>query len=109
MRWYGRIGYGRSVTDNYGVTTEEIIEKEYYGDVIRNNRRWNDSNSINGDVQISNQISILSDPFIIANFHSIRYAEFMGVLWKVTDVEVQYPRLLLTLGGEYHGGQTISE
>lgn len=32
----------------------------------------------------------------------MRYAEFGGVKWKVTDVKVQYPRLILTFGGIYH-------
>ena len=109
MRWYGKIGYGQDVEKPDGIWVKEITEKSYYGDVMRNNRRWGDTNSINGDLNISNQLSILSDPYIIANFHNIIYAEFMGTLWKVTDVEVQYPRLTLTLGGEYHGEQTISE
>ena len=52
---------------------------------------------------ISNDISILSVPYAVNNFHSMRYIEFMGAKWKVSDVEVQYPRLLLTLGGLYNG------
>lgn len=105
MRWYGKVGYVTSVVDEYGVSINQITEQNYTGDIMRNNRRWNNNNSVNGEVNISNQISILSDPYIISNFQNIRYAEFMGNLWCVTDVEVQYPRLILTLGGVYNGEQ----
>ena len=109
MRWYGKIGYVEQVeTDPVNapsVYKSVVTEVSYRGEIMRNDRRWNDGNSVNGEIRVSNQISILSDPYIIANFHNIRYAEFMGTLWCVTDVEVQYPRLVLTLGGVYNGEQ----
>lgn len=105
MRWYGKIGYANSSTDEDGITTEEITEKEYCGDVYRSNHRWDNNNSVNGTVRTSSQISILSDPYIIGNCQNIRYAEYMDNLWCVVDVEIQYPRLLLTLGGVYNGKQ----
>lgn len=105
MRWYGKIGYSSDVVTAPGVHEEQFTERSYRGDLMRASRNWNDSNSINGNLSISNQISILSDPYILSNFQDIRYAEFMGKLWKVTNVEVQYPRLILTLGGEYNGEQ----
>lgn len=106
MRWYGKIGYATSVETSPGVWEDKIADKYYRGEIIRNSSRWNNSNSINGDLTVSNQISILSDPYIIGNFQNIRYVEFMGTLWKVTDVTVQYPRLVLTLGGVYNEQQT---
>lgn len=106
MRWYGKIGYATSIETSPGVWKDKITDKYYRGEIIRNSSRWNNSNSINGDLTVSNQISILSDPYIIGNFQNIRYVEFMGTLWKVTDVAVQYPRLVLTLGGVYNEQQT---
>lgn len=106
MRWHGKIGYANSSVDKYGIVTEEITEREYIGDVYKNNRRWDNNSSVNGTIRISNQISILSDPYIIGNFHNIRYVEFMDTLWCVTDVDAsQRPRLVLTLGGVYNGKQ----
>jgi hypothetical protein len=52
---------------------------------------------------INNQISIVADPFANQNFHSMKYVEFMGTRWKITNVDVQYPRLILTMGGVYNG------
>ena len=102
-KFYGTIGYAKTVETMPGVWTEQITERDYYGDVIKNSRRLQSSDKVNDDININNQISIVADPYAINNFHSMRYAEFMGAKWKISDVEVQYPRLLLTLGGLYNG------
>ena len=105
MRWYGKLGYAIPKETSPGVWEEESKEYAYRGDLIRNSSKWNNSNSINGELSVSNQISILTDPYIMANFQYIRYAEYLGVFWKVVDVAVQYPRLVLTLGGVYNAKQ----
>ena len=102
-KFYGAIGYAKTVETMPGVWTEQITERDYYGDVIRNSRRLQSSDKVNDDINISNQISIVADPYAINNFHSMRYAEFMGAKWKISDVEVQYPRLVRSLGGLYNG------
>lgn len=102
-KWYGVIGYGETVQTSPGVWKDKITERTYAGDVIRNTSRWsNSSNSTNDDLNINNQISIIADPFAYQNFHSMKYAEFMGTNWKITNVEVQYPRLILTIGGVFN-------
>lgn len=103
-KWYGKIGYAVNVeSESAGVWTPEITERTYYGELERNNRRLQTNNSINESINISNVISILADPYAVQNFYAIRYVEFMGAKWRVSDVEVQYPRLRLTLGGLYNG------
>jgi hypothetical protein len=74
----------------------------YYGELIRNTRRLQSSDQLNDNVSVANEVSIISDPFANENFHSMRYVEFMGAKWKITDVEVNYPRLILTIGGVYN-------
>ena len=101
-KWFGKIGYAETIEERPGVWIEKITEHEYIGDVLRNSRRLQSSNKVNDDINISNEISIVADPFANQNFHSMRYAEFMGTKWKITDIEVQYPRLILTLGGVYN-------
>lgn len=104
-KYYGNIGFCVTTESAPGVWEEEKIEaRAYYGDFTRNTRRLQGREYVNDGVNISNHISIIADPYAKANFHTMRYAEYMGVKWKVTDVEVQYPRLILTLGGEYIGG-----
>lgn len=104
-KWFGNIGYAETIEDpvGSGVWIERITERPYYGDVLRNSRRLQNPGQINDNINISNQISIISDQFANQNFHAIRYIEFMGSKWKVSDVEVQYPRLTLTIGDVYNG------
>lgn len=101
-KWYDTIGFAEMVETEPGVWEESIEEHSYYGDVIRNSRRLQTADKINDDISISNQISIVADPFAVNNIYNMRYIKFMGTKWKVSDVEVQYPRLLLTLGGLYN-------
>jgi len=102
-KWYGMIGYGKNIETKPGVWEEQITEKPYYGDVIRNVLKNQNSSNLNDDVNVSNSISIVSDHFANNNFHSIKYVEFMGSNWKVPSVEVLHPRLILTIGGVYTG------
>ena len=106
-KFYGIVGYVKTVETEPGVYSEEITERTYFGDIIRNTRMLqNSSVGTNDNINISNQISIVSDPYAIQNFHSIRYVEFMGTNWKVTSVDAsQYPRLILSMGGLYNGEQ----
>lgn len=102
-KFYGKLGFEQTNETSPGIYEEEIIEHNYYGELIRNTRRLEQGASINDDVTITNQISILADPFIRKNFHSLRYVTYAGSKWKVTSIEVQYPRLILSIGGEYNG------
>jgi hypothetical protein len=105
-KWHGEIGYVSTVETSPGIWEETVTKRNYYGDVLKNASRWStSSDSTNDNLNISNQISIVADPFAYQNFHSIRYVEFMGIKWKVSNLDVQYPRLLLTLGGVYNGEQ----
>ena len=104
-KFYGVIGYAVTKETAPGVWTEEIAEQSYYGDLTRNMRRLQDSGDLNDDINVANEISIVADPYANANFHSMRYVAFMGGKWKISKVEVQYPRLILTLGGVYNGKQ----
>lgn len=103
-KFYGAIGYGKSIETSPGVWEDQITERMYYGDLIRNSRRLQSSGNLNDNINISNQISIIADPYANENFHLMKYASFMGTKWKITDIEVQYPRLILTVGGVYNGG-----
>lgn len=106
MKYYGAIGYVDTVETSPGVWTEsKIVKRMYTGDITRNNRRRESGEHLNDDINISNEISIVADAYANQNFHLIRYAEWMGTLWKVTNVDVQPPRLILSLGGVYNGQQ----
>lgn len=106
MKYYGQIGYAETVELSPGVWGEQITERTYYGDVTRNNRRLQDSGQVNDNVTVSNEISVIADPYACHNFHAIRYLTFMVSKWKVSNVDVQYPRLILSIGGLYNEQET---
>lgn len=102
-KFYGKIGYAITKETTPGVWVEQIVERSYYGDVIRNIRRLQSSENLNDDINVSNEISIVADAFANQNFHSMRYVEYMGTKWKVSSIEVKHPRLILSIGGVYNG------
>ena len=102
-KFFGKIGYAETVETTPGVWEEKITEREYFGDLIRNTRSLQSGEQLNDNINISNEISIVADPFAYKNFHSMRYVEFMNAKWKISSVDVQYPRLILSVGGLYNG------
>lgn len=102
-KFYGKVGYAVNEETSPGVWESVITERNYYGDILQNFRRLENSGNVNDNINVNNRISILSDPYANQNFFSMRYVEFMGAKWKITNVEVQYPRLILTIGGVYNG------
>lgn len=102
-RFYGEIGYGETVEQFPGVWEDSIIERPYYGEVIRNTRRLDGGGKVIDDLSVSNSISVVADAYANDHFFAIKYVRWMGVLWTVTEVEVQRPRLILSLGGVYNG------
>lgn len=105
-RYCGKIGFAETKETKPGVWKDEIVTRIYYGDLIRNARRLQSSGNLNDNIVVTNELSIVADPYANENFHAMRYAEFMGVKWKITSVEVQRPRLILSLGEVYNGQQT---
>lgn len=103
-KFFGVIGFAKTVETTPGSWEEEITERSYYGDLIRNSRRLQATDKVNDDINISNQLSIVADPYAVDHFYNMRYAVYNNAKWKISDVEVQYPRLILTLGGVYTNG-----
>jgi hypothetical protein len=86
-----------------GVWEEQIVERSYFGDVVRNTRQIQNPDKVNFDLSVNNLISIVADMFANETFSAIRYCMWMGTRWTVTNVEPSGHRLLLTLGGVYDG------
>lgn len=104
-RWYGKVGYAQTVEEEPGVWVEQITERSYYGDITRNSLNIQSSGSVNDNINIANVISIVADPFAMDNFQDMRYVQIGNVMWKVTNVEINRPRLIITVGGVYNGEQ----
>ena len=103
-KYFGKVGYAEQVETTPGVWGEKIAERQYFGDVVRNIRKLEPSGEVNDNINVSMEISIVADPYAIQNFHAMRYSEYLGSLWKIYHVEVNSPRLVLTIGGLYTNG-----
>ena len=101
-KFYGAIGYAEQVETKPGVWQEKIKERYYSGDILKHAMNRREGENLNSNVTVDNLLSIVSDPFAEQNFQKIRYAVWMGAKWQVRSVEVQRPRLILTIGGVYN-------
>ena len=102
-KWFGKIGYAIQKESEPGIWEDEIVERDYYGDLLTDNRKRQTNNNVLDEITLSNMVSIIADPFAYNNCSRIAYAEIMGARWKISEVEVKPPRLNLTIGGVYNG------
>ena len=102
-KWFGKIGYAIQKESEPGIWEEEIIERDYYGDLLTDNRKRQSNNNVLDEITLSNMVSIIADPFAYNNCSCMAYAEIMGARWKISEIEVKPPRLNLTIGGVYNG------
>lgn len=102
-KFHGRIGYGEQTELSPGVYVDAIVEYFYYGDVIRDSRQLQQRENLNEDLQVGVSISIVGNAYALENYLAIRYVEWAGELWTISNVEIQRPRLLLSLGEVYNG------
>lgn len=102
-KWFGKIGYAIQKESEPGIWEDEIVERDYYGDLLTDNRKRQSNNNVLDEITLSNTVSIIADPFAYNNCSCMAYAEIMGARWKISEVEVKPPRLNLTIGGVYNG------
>lgn len=105
-KWFGKIGYAIQKESEPGIWEDEIVERDYYGDLLTDNRKRQSNNNVLDEITLSNMVSIIADPFAYNNCSCMAYAEIMGARWKISEVEVKPPRLNLTIGGVYNGNTT---
>ena len=105
-RFSGTVGFLTTVEtdpeEHPSVYEEVLTERRYYGDVLSNSRRWDQNGNLNDNLVINNRISIVADKFASGHLGAMRFVRWHGDTWKITNVEIQYPRIILTIGGQYH-------
>jgi hypothetical protein len=107
MRFSGTVGFATSEEAAPGVWKDVITERTYFGDVVRNSRGMESPSlvppELNVNLALANSFSILADADAYADFMQMRYVQWEGSYWKITNVEVRRPRLILTIGGQWDG------
>ena len=103
-KFYGLIGFVETVEVKPDVWDTRETSRPYCGDLVRNQRRWENSQSVNENLTISNEVSIIADKFAYDNLNAMKWVEIAGSKWKITSVTMEYPRVTLSVGGLYNGG-----
>ena len=105
-KWIGKVGFAVNSEVEPGLWVDEVIEKAYKGEMLSDRWRRQNSSGVNDNINLSNSISIIANPYAFGHCSSIVYVEIKGEKWKVTDVDASTPpRLILTVGGVYNGEQ----
>ena len=107
-KFVGTLGFV-TVQESDGIAEEVVTEVTYTGDILRNSRRWDDSQKVVSDLNIENRFSIIADSFAIDNTPNMRYLTVFGARWKITSIEIQRPRIILSVSGIYNGPIPIEE
>lgn len=103
-RFFGIVGYGEPGEVRAGVWEDVITERPYFGDVTRNTLQFREGEQgVNNNLSVSHSVEVVADAYANEHIYAIRYVEWAGSLWTVTNVEVRRPRLLLRLGEKYNG------
>ena len=103
-KWYGAVGYGpMTVEVRPGVWKSDIVERNYYGEMNHVASSSQPGESLNDNIQLKHDVSIIADAYALQNFTKMKYITIMGVRWKVKSVDVKRPRLNISIGDVYNG------
>lgn len=102
-KFSGMIGFTITEETSPGVWTDNVIEKPYRGDLIRHSRRWDSSEGLHDNIRFSQELSVIADPYLNANTNNMIYVKFQGIRWTITSFDISYPRVTISMGGEWHG------
>lgn len=102
-KYYGLIGYSRQTETRPGVVEDVITERPYYGDILRTQRRDETAESIHNNILIKNEFSIVADAYAREHFFEMKYISWQNTRWLINEIEVEYPRLRIKIGGIYNG------
>ena len=105
MKFFGNIGFVVTEETSPGVyEVSDPVERPYYGDVNRHRVSWqSNSESINDNILVSNDFTIIADDYIVSNIGYMRYIVWNGCKWKITSFDLSFPRITIAIGGLWNG------
>ena len=109
--FYGPIGFVETVEEpkGSGIWVEKPIERNYRGEVSNYRKSWeNGSQQVNPNLKITNMISIVADPYLSNHLYALRYIKWLNGYWEISSIDVESPRLILSIGGVYNGSTVES-
>ena len=100
-RFSGKLGFVMTNETEEGVWLENFVELQVKGTIRSLYVRNDNSESVNNNLRLTNEISILMDTKINTYIETLKYVVWKGSKWEVQSIGVNYPRLTINLGGLY--------
>lgn len=100
-RFSGKLGFINIRETEEGVWLEDRNEIPVKGTIRSLYVRNDNSSSVNTNLRLTNEVSILLDSKIQTYLETLKYVVWKGSKWEVQSIGVNYPRLTINLGGLY--------
>lgn len=101
-KFSGLVGYVTTEKTAPGVWTPVETPRKMRGDFIRQSSNRQNDDKVNSDIALNHRVSLIGDAYAFGNYFNIKWIEVDGYKWEVESVEVQRPRLIVSLGGPYN-------
>lgn len=103
-KFYGKIGFGVEREVSPGVYDYDIVEKPYFGEVVRDAYDSVGGTTVLGERKTANAFRIVGDGYSVDHFYDMKYIRWAGRYWEIRQVEVvSRPRMLIRIGGVWNG------
>lgn len=102
-KFAGLVGYVTQEESVPGVWSPVENPRMMKGDIIRDSASIQNDAKINSDITLNHRVSLIGDAYAFHNYYSIKWININGKKWEVSSVEMQRPRLIVTVGGPYNG------
>ena len=102
-RFSGLVGYVPQQETTPGVWTPVENPRKMKGDIIRQSSTNASSGNLNDDVTLNHRISLIGDAYAFDNYFNIKWIKIDTMKWKVVNIEIERPRIIISLGGVWNG------
>lgn len=99
------IGSSKPMTEvpDDGIARDEYVERKFRATVTRLNNNMVSSGDVIDNLKMDMNFQIKMDKWTYENFQWLRYLVYNGAKWKITNVQVQRPNMIVQVGGIFNG------
>lgn len=102
-KFSGLVGYVTQSETSPGVWSSVENPIMMKGDIIRQSSNSQNDDKVNSDISLSHRVSLVGDAYAFGNYYNIRWVEINGLKWEISSIEIQRPRIIVSLGGIWNG------